>query len=125
MERGNGKGASEHPGHDSAANPNAESVCYVEHSIGLIGGKWTLYVVRLLLYQGPSRYNSLLRGIEGISSKVLTQNLRELEEQSIVVRQPDGSAPHVQRYALTESGQRLLPVLKQLGAWAEAHEQVT
>jgi DNA-binding HxlR family transcriptional regulator len=97
-----------------------DGACAVEHAIGLVGGKWKLLLIRLLLYQGPQRFNELLEGISGISAKVLTENLRQLQAQRIVVHAGDDDAAQ-RRYALTESGQRLMPLLHGLGEWATAH----
>ena len=97
---------------------NEYTDCSVEREIRWLGGKWRLLIVRFLLYEGPSRFNQLLRGIEGISNKVLAENLRELESLRIVERESEA-------YALTPSGSNLLPILKELGVWADAHTTAT
>lgn len=101
-----------------------EGQCSVEYAIGVIGGKWKLFVIRLLLYQGPSRFNELLKAIPGISNKVLTQNLRELEAENVVTR-ANGDGNGSREYALTESGAALMPLLQGLGQWAEQHANET
>ena len=83
-------------------------------AIGLIGGKWKLYIIRVLIVEGPIRYNRLLESIRGISAKVLTENLGELEASG-VVRHDD------KLYRATESGQKLMAPLHALGEWAEQH----
>jgi DNA-binding HxlR family transcriptional regulator len=110
----------EHANDGGAAAHTIEGKCSVEYAIGVIGGKWKLFIIRLLLYQGPQRYNELLRAIPGISNKVLTENLRELEAAKVAVREGDGAGS--QQYGLTTKGAALLPLLKGLGDWAMQHD---
>lgn len=91
-----------------------EPSCSVERAIGLIGGKWKLYVIRVLIVDGPLRYNQLLESIDGISAKVLTENLRKLEADGVIEHQDE-------LYAATESGKKLMAPLHALGEWAEQH----
>lgn len=98
----------------------AESVkpCSVEQAIGIVGGKWKLYIIRVLLVSGPQRYNHLLAAVGGISPKVLTENLRALEHSGVITRiETQG----VRVYSLTPTGQRLHPILRAMGEWAELH----
>ncbi|MEM9073310.1 MAG: helix-turn-helix domain-containing protein [Myxococcota bacterium] len=97
--------------------PGCERDCAVERAIGIIGGKWKLYIIRVLLVEGPLRFNRLLEAIEGISPKVLTQNLRELEQAGVIQHE----APQAP-YAVTGSGQRLMGPLHALGEWADQHQ---
>lgn len=90
--------------------------CPVERAIRMIGGKWRMLILRTLIADGAQRFNRLSESIDGISHKVLTQNLRELLAAGLV-RQDDATA-----YAVTSSGQRLQPVLHRLGQWMESHE---
>ncbi len=91
--------------------------CPVERAIGLIGGKWKLFIIRVLIVEGPLRYNRLLEAVPGISAKVLTQNLRELEDHGVV--------QHTDKlYSVTESGQKLMQPLHALGEWADQHAPV-
>lgn len=91
-----------------------EPSCSVERAIGLIGGKWKLFIIRVLIVEGPLRYNRLLESIAGISPKVLTENLRKLEADGVVKHDDE-------LYAVTESGQKLMEPLHALGQWAEQH----
>lgn len=96
-----------------------ENYCPVEAAVREIGGKWKLLIIRLLLYEGPSRFNRLLESVEGISSKVLTQDLRALTEAAIVERRVLSARPQRVEYALTPVGEELLPIFKSLGDWRE------
>ncbi|MBX2819896.1 MAG: helix-turn-helix transcriptional regulator [Rhodothermaceae bacterium] len=100
-------------------NGHPSAPCSVERAISIIGGKWKLYVIRILLVSGSQRYNGLLKTIEGISPKVLTENLRSLEQAGVICRtEKEG----VQVYAMTSSGIGLNSILHAMGEWAEDHE---
>ena len=96
--------------------------CPVEAALAVIGGKWKILIL-CRLHEGVSRFNELRRDISGISQRVLTQQLRELERDGIVSRiaYPDGS-PRVE-YALTDLGRSLGPVMDTLGAWRQHYEE--
>lgn len=96
-------------------------ICSVERSIEIIGGKWKLYLIRVFLVEGPSRFNELLNAVEGISPKVLTENLRSLEQAGVVTRIEENN---VQTYALTASGEGLEAALHAMGTWADKHEKL-
>jgi len=95
--------------------PNELSPCPVETAIRLVGGKWKLLLIRVLLQTGPQRFNELSRALPEISHKVLTQNLRELEEARIV--EHEGAT-----YGVTAAGAGLMPILHALGQWSESLE---
>jgi len=87
--------------------------CPVELSLSMLGGKWKTVIIARLKQQ-PLRYGELRRVIPDLSEKVLTQRLRELEEDGFVVReQQDGES----RYVLTSRGQSLQPVMQALYSW--------
>jgi DNA-binding HxlR family transcriptional regulator len=90
--------------------------CPVELALEVLGGKWkTVLLARLK--QGPLRYGDLRRVVPGLSDKVLTQRLRELEEIGLVRRET--AAGH-ERYALTARGESLREVLQSLYDWGRA-----
>ena len=98
---------------------DACTTCSVERAISMVGGKWKLYVIRVLLVSGPQRFNGLLAAVEGISPKVLTENLRTLENAGVIVRT---EVSGIRLYAMTPSGTGLQPVLHAMGEWADNHE---
>src|SRR5260221_10199391 len=81
-----------------------------QRAIELIGKRWTGAVVKALL-PGPARFNQLLAGIPGISDRVLTERLRELESEGIAERLVDPGPPVRVSYRLTSRGRALEPVL--------------
>ena len=96
-----------------------ECVCPDFHSaIELIGKRWTGAVVKALI-PAPARFNQLLSGIPGISDRVLTERLRELEAEGVVERLVDPGPPVRVSYRLTSRGRALEPVLNAVSDWAE------
>ena len=96
-------------------NPNS---CTLVHAMNIIGGKWKPIIIYLLA-NGPLRFGKLLLFIPNISKKVLTQQLRELEDDGIINRQRFAETPPRVEYTLSPRGIGLLPVLKQLSQWTE------
>ncbi|WP_439460015.1 winged helix-turn-helix transcriptional regulator [Pedobacter sp. GSP4] len=90
--------------------------CSMEAALNVIGGKWKLTILNRLL-SGPKRYGELHRSVAGITEKMLTQQLRELEEDGIVERTIYPVVPPKVEYAFTESGRKLGDVFKALEIW--------
>jgi DNA-binding HxlR family transcriptional regulator len=97
---------------------SAGAVCpHFHHAIELIGKRWTGAIV-IALTAGPMRYAELGKAVPGLSDRLLSQRLRELEEEGLVERQVEAGAPVRVTYSLTEAGQQLDPVLSELKSWA-------
>lgn len=90
----------------------------LQRAIELIGKRWTGAVVKALV-PAPARFNQLLAGIPGISDRVLTERLRELETERIVERLVDPGPPVRVSYRLTARGRALEPVLHAVSEWAD------
>jgi DNA-binding HxlR family transcriptional regulator len=88
-----------------------------QRAIELIGKRWTGAVIRALM-TGAARFNQLLMGIPGISDRVLTERLRELEAEGLVERLVDPGPPVRVSYRLTPRGRALGPVIASVDAWA-------
>ena len=98
--------------------------CPTRQALDRIAGKWTALIVGLL-GQRTHRFGELRRGIEGISHKVLTQNLQSLERDGLVLRKPIPPVPPTVEYSLTALGETLVEPLAAIRDWAERHiEQV-
>ncbi|ASU39301.1 PadR family transcriptional regulator [Herbaspirillum sp. meg3] len=94
--------------------------CPSRKALELVGSKWALLIFPALA-AGPMRNNALLRKIEGISQKMLTQTLKELERNGLVTRcNLETAAPHVE-YELSPLGESLSETLIALDNWAERH----
>jgi DNA-binding HxlR family transcriptional regulator len=90
--------------------------CGVARALDLVGERWTLLVVRELLF-GPKRFSDLARGLPAMSQNVLSQRLRELADAGIAVRRRLGPPVSGQVYELTERGEALQPVVIELARW--------
>ena len=90
-----------------------------QKAIELVGKRWSGAVIKGLL-PGPARFNQLLGGIPGISDRVLTERLRELENARVVERLVDPGPPVRVSYRLTARGKALQPVVEAVTDWAEA-----
>lgn len=84
--------------------------CPVEYTASIISNKWKIIILRDLI-TGTKRYNELNRSVVGISAKVLTQNLKDLEQDGIVNRKVYPVVPPKVEYSLTSKGQELKSVL--------------
>lgn len=89
------------------------------HAVELIGRRWTGAILRALL-SGATRYTDVTAAIPGLSDRLLSERLRELEAEGIVIRTVIPEMPVRIEYHLTEKGQNLLPVLEAVSTWAEA-----
>jgi DNA-binding HxlR family transcriptional regulator len=94
------------------------AVCpHFHHAIELIGKRWTGAIV-VALTEGPMRYADIGKAVPGLSDRLLSERLRELEAEGLVERQVEAGAPVRVTYSLTEAGQQLDPVLSELKSWA-------
>lgn len=94
------------------------AVCPHFHcAIELIGKRWTGAIV-VALTERPMRYAELGKAVPGLSDRLLSQRLRELEEEGLVERQVEAGTPVRVTYSLTVVGQELDPVLSELKSWA-------
>ena len=90
--------------------------CPVATTVQLIGNKWKLLILRNLLVR-PWRFNELMKSLEGISQKVLTDSLRSMEADGIITRTVYPEVPPRVEYALSELGESMRPILDAMKAW--------
>ncbi|GJD17198.1 HxlR family transcriptional regulator [Rivularia sp. IAM M-261] len=93
---------------------NKSTSCPITALTKLLIGPWTLYILWILRSKGPTRFGALKRQLEGISSKILTERLRMLEEAEVIYRLYEPTIPPQVTYGLTERAQDLIVVLDQL-----------
>jgi DNA-binding HxlR family transcriptional regulator len=94
----------------------------VADALYVIGGKWKLRII-VALTDGNKRFNELQRLVEGISAKVLSAELKELELNDFVRRNVDAGPPVVVEYELTEYADKLEPILQALSQWGSMHRE--
>lgn len=95
--------------------------CPVETTILLIGDKWKVLILRDLI-DGTKRFGELKKSIGTISQKVLTQQLRDMEEDGLVSRKVYAEVPPRVEYTLTEDGHSLKPILDSMLAWGKQYK---
>jgi DNA-binding HxlR family transcriptional regulator len=101
--------------------PAFERDCSIRLVLDRIADKWTVMMMSLLSDGKPHRFNELRRNVEGISQKMLTQTLRDLERDGLVARTVYAEVPPRVEYALTPLGVTLCGPIAALGEWANAH----
>jgi len=100
-------------------NATNHSLCpRYEHAIQLLGKRWTGLILDTLLH-GPKRFGEVITAVEGLSDRVLSERLRELEVEGIVERVVYPHIPVRVEYHLTDKGRNLQPVLEAIHQWAE------
>jgi DNA-binding HxlR family transcriptional regulator len=102
--------------------PEAGEFCPTEATVAAIGGRWKV-VILWHLFGGTLRYSELRRKVTGISQKMLTEQLRELEGHGLVSRTVYAEVPPRVEYAATPLGESLRPVLTAMADWGSAHGQ--
>jgi DNA-binding HxlR family transcriptional regulator len=106
------------------ARRNPVTDCPLTAAFAAVGGKWKLIII-YWLSQEELHFAGLQRRIASISHKVLTEQLRELEADEIVRREPRGAMPQPVMYRLTEYGRSLLPLVEAVRAWGRGHIERT
>ena len=96
--------------------------CPVATTIRLIGNKWKIFIIQRLLDR-PWRFNELRRSIAGISERVLTDNLKELEADEIITRTVYPEVPVRVEYALSETGESMRPIIASMQEWGLAYQE--
>lgn len=92
-----------------------------EYSMALIGGKWKLNILFWLSKKKVIRYNELKRLLEGITHKMLSNKLKELESDNLIIRKEYPQVPPKVEYFLSERGESLMPILNELCKWGMLH----
>ena len=96
--------------------------CPVEYTASLLGNRWKPLILRELL-TGTKRYNELTRSIVGVSPKVLTENLRDLEENGILERKVFPEVPPHVEYTLTSKGYELEPIIDAMRSFGMKYKE--
>ena len=103
------------------SKPNVfKQKCPSREVISRLSGKWTILILSLLK-EHPRRFNEIKREIEGISQKVLTENLRNLERDGLILRKVSTDRPLKVIYSTTANSKKLLVIIKSLTTWAESN----
>ena len=96
--------------------------CPVETTLMLIGDKWKVLILRELM-EGTKRFGELKRSIGHVTQKVLTAQLRDMEQKGLLTRKVYDEVPPRVEYTLTETGYSLKPILDSMVVWGRAYQQ--
>lgn len=97
--------------------------CDVATTVSMIGSKWKLLIIRNLILR-PWRFNELQRALEGISRKVLTDSLRQMEADGIITRTVYPEVPPRVEYALSALGESLNPIIPAMKQWGHRYKEL-
>lgn len=100
-----------------------KAIMGVHDAMYVLGGKWKIYIITGLLF-GPMRYSDLLRNITGISGKVLSRELKEMETNHLIKRTVSSTQPVKVTYELTEYGESTKSIIGVLSEWGEDHREM-
>ncbi len=95
--------------------------CPIETTLTMISNKWKILIIRDLL-DGTKRFGELKKSLDGISQKVLTENLRDMESKMLISRKVYLQIPPKVEYSLSETGKSLNPILKSMANWGQEYK---
>jgi DNA-binding HxlR family transcriptional regulator len=96
--------------------------CPVATTLRLVGNKWKILIIQCLL-ERPYRFNELARSIEGLSEKVLSDNLKQLERDEIIERKEFQEVPPHVEYSLSEVGESMRPIIAVMREWGLGYQE--
>lgn len=98
-----------------------EKSCPVTATMQVLGGKWKVILINAIYHTSPARFGELKRSVKGITQSMLTQQLRELEEDGLISRKIYAEIPPRVEYTLTEFGLTLGPIMQSMATWGEEY----
>lgn len=112
---------------DIKEHENLTKTCHyniraIHDTMDVIGGKWKISIIACLCFQ-PMRYSELLREIEGISGKMLSRELKDLEINELIIRKELDTNPISVFYELSEYGESLKPLTLTIASWGISHRE--
>lgn len=99
---------------------NRKNFCPVLYTLDLIGGKWKIPIIAQLM-GGTKRFKEIEKSIEGITARMLIKELKDLEENQLVIRKVYAEVPPKVEYSLTESGKNLKALIAEINKWGNTH----
>ena len=96
----------------------SENSCSLREVLDIVGGKWAMPII-YILSKGKMRFKEIERSIEGINTRMLVKELKNMEANGIVIREVFATVPPTVEYTLTEKGQKLIPSITALHNWGK------
>lgn len=109
----------------AADSTHCRSHCPINFVLETFGDKWTLLVIRDLMFKGKRRYSEFLASDEGISTNILADRLQRLERSGVIEKRVDPDHQARSIYRLTQKGRDLLPVMLEITAWSGKYDAKT
>lgn len=106
-------------------NKERRSDCPINYALEMFGDKWSLLIIRDILYLGKKTYGEFLESDEGIATNILANRLAELEQKGILAKKPHEKDKRKEVYLLTEKGLDLIPIMLELANWSFKHDPQT
>jgi len=103
---------------------NYRSRCPINLTLEVFGDKWSLVIIRDIMFEGKRHFRELLQSEEKIASNILTDRLNMLEREGIISKSPDPEHKQKVIYSLTAAGIDLVPIIIEIGAWSLKHRSV-
>jgi DNA-binding HxlR family transcriptional regulator len=104
---------------------NCKSYCPINQALEVFGDKWTLLIIRDIMFDGKRYFREMLNSDEKIASNILTDRLNKLEQFGILIKTKDAHHKQKNVYSLTEKGIDLMPVMLNIANWSAHHRDVT
>ena len=101
---------------------DVRSHCLVNYGLEIFGDKWSLLIVRDIVFAGKNTYGEFLKSEEGVATNILASRLAFLEEQGILSKAPSPADGRKDLYTLTEKGLDLIPILLDIVVWSAKHD---
>jgi DNA-binding HxlR family transcriptional regulator len=101
------------------------SGCPIDYALDIFGDRWTLLVIRDLVFGGKRHFREFIASPEGIASNILASRLKKLEQRGVISRRADPENRKQVVYELTEKGIDLIPVLLEIARWGGTHDSST
>jgi DNA-binding HxlR family transcriptional regulator len=96
----------------------SEKTCNLKDVLDIIGGKWAMPII-YMLSKGKMRFKELERAVEGINTRMLVKELKNMETNGIITREVFATVPPTVEYTLTDKGEKLLPSIVSLHNWGQ------
>ncbi|EJL88720.1 putative transcriptional regulator [Herbaspirillum sp. CF444] len=106
----------------TTSKEDLRSHCAVNYGVEMFGDRWSLLIIRDIVFAGKKTYGAFLKSEEGIATNVLASRLAFLEEQGILSRAPNPDDGRKDFYTLTEKGLDLIPIMLNIVLWSAQHD---
>lgn len=100
---------------------NKEFNCEKELTLSVIGGKWKLVILWHLGFEGTHRFNEIRKLFKSISHRILSKQLKELEQDGLIIRTVYSSSPPKVEYSISDMGKTILPIVQSMYEWGKEH----